>query len=443
MLDLERWLPGVDDLTLRPLPRIEEEHQRRLHVDELFDPSGLERSPLLPVAYALAGCASHLRVASRELSGLDVTHRVAALCRVARSWMDPSDEHRKAALRRLPGELATSEQTVAWALDATFESWTPERLLSWYQRSGYDRAVAAGPTAHTWAGNVFTAGLPPVVASLLAGIPALIKAPGRLPTFAALFARSVAFHAPELGPCVGAAAWPRTNEAATRRLIGAAADIFSFGDDASLDALALLADPTGARVHRFGDRYSIALATSHPPRAQLDALGDDLLAYDGLGCLTPRWLFVSGDLDAARTTARSAAPALEEAARRFPGVPLELGPGAARTAWLGTTGFAGWSRSGPGWAVAATEWDPDLGAPPPRCLHVVAVPDLAVLPSLLSRLGPRLQGCALLGVDAPPSGLLDGLSSLGLSRAVPAGELQRPPVDWIHDDVDPLRILRS
>jgi hypothetical protein len=71
---------------------------------------------------------------------------------------------------------------------------------------------------------------------------------------------------------------------------------------------------------------------------------------------------------------------------------------------------------------------------------VVAVPSLDQLPTLLSPLGPRLLGVALVGMDALGDDLLDALRALGVSRVVPAGLLQRPPIHWIHDDVDPFAL---
>ena len=432
-----RWLPGADDDADGPRPRSDDDAHRRLHADEGYDPSGIEGRPRLPVAFALRGCAATLRAAGPGLRSVDVEHRAAALDRIGRSWRDPLDEHRREALDRLPAELDATPSSVAWALDRTFASWTRERFLSWWSRSPPGgRGVEL--SAHVWAGNVFTSGLPPVAASLLAGVPALIKAPGHLPTFAALFARSVVHHAFELGPCVGAAAWPRTDERATRSLL--AADVaFAFGDAGSLDALAALGS---APLHRFGPRYSIAWAEESLAGGE-EGLAHDVLAYDGQGCLTPKWLFVRSGLDSAVGVAKKLAGALERVATGvLPAPPLEAGPGAARAAWLASTAFDGWSVGGPGWAVAATPWAPDL-SPPPRCLHVVPVASAAELASRLSPLGATLQGCALLDVDAASSELLDALSPLGVSRVVPAGELQRPPVDWIHDDVDPISILRT
>jgi len=432
-MSLLRWLPGVDDEADSPRPRVEDDAHRRLHVDDSFTPSGLGTRPPVPVTYALRGCASYLREAGAALKGLEAGHRVAALDRVGRSWLDPQDPHRREALERLPGELRSTPEVVAWGLDATFQAWTREALADW--AAGATSTAHATLTGHVWAGNVFTAGLPPVVASLLCGVPALIKAPSRYPTFAALFARSVADHAPELGPCVGAAGWSRVDRAATHALL-TADEVFAFGDDESVAALR--ADG-GSRVHGFGRRYSVALASATASSAALTRLTDDLLAYDGQGCLTPRWVFVEGGLDAAVHLARRGAEALKAAATRLPGAPLGVAEGAARQAFLGSAAFAGWSGGGPGWAAAATAHDPSLRTPP-RCLHVVAVPRRADVPGLLSPLGRRLQGVALVDVDAPAD-LLNALRALGMSRVAPAGELQRPPVAWIHDDVDPLTIL--
>lgn len=371
----------------------------------------------------------------------DVLRRIDALARVARGWLDPADPLRREALDRLPSQVGLSRPLVAWGLDRAFEVITEPELAAWWQREG-----GTGPglrTGHVLAGNVFVAGLPPMVAALLAGGTVRVKAPSAAPTFSELLVRSLD-REPALAGRAEADAWSRDQLARTRALLGSVDVLFAMGDDTSIAALRDLA-PDGLRFCGFGHRYSVALVTAEaladPAGIDLliDALAVDHLAWNGAGCLTPRWVFVQGTPTAVEALARRAADRLPALVNALPAPPLSAGEGAERAAWLARAAFTGWSASGPGWGAAALP-EPDLRpAPPPRVLCFCPVSAPVDLARLLGPLGTRLQGLALAG-SADESALVAALAPLGLSRIAPAGSLQRPPVHWNHDDV---RILAA
>lgn len=456
-----RWLPGVDPGADSPLPRPDHGSLDGLRTDvpeadPTFDP---------PLPWALPACADLLRRAGEELRRLPVAARIAGLDRVARSWLDPTDALRREALDLLPTEAGLSPELVAWGLDRAFEVARANALEAWWEAEGGRSARGPRLSGHVLSGNVFTAGLPPVFASLLAGVPALVKAPAAAPTFAALLARSLALHAPELGPCLAAAAWSRQDARSTEALLASVDALFVFGDD---DTVASLRAAARCPVHGFGHRYSVAWLTGRgfrtdegspsaspgrhggpgsgsgaavlPPSAPLtpsDAAGlaIDVLAWNGAGCLTPRWVFVEGDGERALAQARVFATALAEAAGRLPSGPRSEVAGAARAQWLGVEAAMGWVRSGPGWAVSARASASLEPAPPGRCVAFVPVPHRSDLPALLSGLGRRLQGLALVGTPADAQELRALLDPLGLSRVAAAGRLQVPELAWNHDDV--------
>ena len=365
----------------------------------------------------------------------DVGRRIEALARVARGWLDPTDPLRVEALATLPESCRLSRPVVAWGLDRAFEVIDEPSLEAWWRREGGPSGLAR--TGHVWAGNVFVAGLPPVVASLLAGVPAAIKAPSRSPAFAELLVRSVD-REPSLAGRVEAAAWSRSDVELTGALVGRIGALFAMGDDDSIAALRSLV-PAEVRFCGFGHRYSVALASATVRDEELDALAVDHLAWSGAGCLTPRWVFVRGTANHAEALARRAAARLPDLVNALPAAPLSAGEGSERAAWLARAAFLGWSASGPGWGAAALP-EPSLRpAPPPRVMCFCPVSDASELVGLLGPLGNRLQGLAVAGA-ADERGLSRLLSPLGLSRIAPAGLLQRPPVDWNHDDV---RILAA
>lgn len=419
-----RWLPGVDDAADDPRPRPD----ARTH--DVFDgePVGLPPRFPPPLPLALPACGELLRRAGEELRRLPVEVRVAGLARVARSWLDPIDPLRQEAIESLPAEVGLSADMVAWGLDRAFEVITADALRSWW--AGEGGPTTLGLSGHVFAGNVFVAGLPPVFASILAGVPALVKSPGALPSFAVLLARSLALHAPELGPCLGVASWSRADEASTQALVDSVDALFVFGDDETVEAFA-----GRGPVHGFGHRYSVGWIQDEPSDADLAGLALDAVAWDGAGCLTPRWVFVAGGAERAQALAERAVAAMEAASVDLPAGPMGEGEGARRASWLGVEAVTGWCRSGPGWAVSA-RMDARLEpAPPGRTLCFVPVPDAASLARVLSPLGPRLQGLALVGGAAARQELERLLAPLGLSRIAAPGRLQVPELAWNHDDV--------
>jgi hypothetical protein len=242
---------------------------------------------------------------------------------------------------------------------------------------------------------------------------------------------------------VGAAAFSRADSASVALLRGITPR-FTFGTQGAIDAFA------GASAHGFGPRYSIAVMHPSASEADLRGLARDVLIWDGLGCLTPKWIFVPGSLPDATALARRMSPVLAEAAVLLPAsASSRLDP--AKAQWVGSAALQGFADAGAGWAVGAIPAD-TLVEPCPRAACFVALPDLASLPALLAPLGPRLQGIALPGArepstDAPASDTLRALPaplrallSLGLSYVAPPGRLQTPPLRWDHDDV---RIQRA
>lgn len=431
---MHRWLPGVDPRADSPLPRPDGGALDGLRTDLAEAPAAFD----LPLPWALPACAALLRRAGEELARLPVEARIAGLDRVARSWLDPGDALRQEALAVLPAEVGLSAPMVAWGLDRAFEAANAESLAAWWSAEGGRTEAAPGLSGHVHSGNVFAAGLPPVFASLLAGVPALIKAPSAAPSFPVLLARSFALHAPELGPCVAAAAWSRQDSRSTDAFLGAVDALFAFGDDGTVEALRQAAT---CPVHGFGHRFSVGFVAAgtdplaDPLADSLAALALDALAWDGAGCLTPLWVFVEGDPARARSLAEEFAPAFERAGQELPAGPLGEAAGAARAMWLGVEAVTGWARSGPGWAVSARNAATLDPAPPGRCLPFLPVADRALLPALLSPLGPRLQGLALVGTPADGQELRSLLGPLGLSLVAPAGRLHAPELAWNHDDV--------
>jgi hypothetical protein len=391
---------------------------------------------------------NRLKKSANSLKERSVEERIEALVAWARAWATPQDPYRLEALRRLPTPTGLSPEMIERGIDVAFESVEAHRLRDWWHREG-GTASTVQLSAHILSSNVFVAGLPPVIASLLAGVPAFIRPPSEHPEFTEVLVRSWNERQLLGGSFLGWTSWPRAQEDKTQALLSAADRVFVFGGDETIQSIRQLADTQSdaGRVFGFGHRLSLGAIgkESLPSVARWDStfenLSRDALSWDGQGCLTPTWIFVEGDAGVAEDLARTASSFLSRIAEELPaGRELDPAEGAARAAYLGQAGFEGFSSQGRGWAVASFSGARLEPSPPARSLIFLPVEDLSALPILLNPLGDHLQGLLYVGDTARRDILAGSLAPQGLSRAVPAGMLQRPPIDWNHDGV---RILYS
>ena len=421
--------------------------------DGLASPAGRVPSEAGERAVLVQAAGARLRELAPALRMQPLDDRIAALVAWASAWADPRDPYRKEAVATLPQSAGLSLPMVERGLDLAFESVTAGRLRAWWEREA-GRPAEAQLSAHITSSNVFVAGLPPVVASLLAGVPAFLRPPSSQPEFAALLARSWNERALLGGQYLAAASWERHEIDCTQALLRVSDRTYVFGDDTTVRTLRSLASGNSHELLGFGHRLSLAAvgrealsgvsgAARDPalPDSVLEQLARDVLAWDGAGCLTPRWVFVEGDATQAAALARRAVPFVSRVAEELPaGAPLSPSAGAERAAFLGQAGFSGFATQGAGWAVAALAdavLDP---TPPPRAVVFLPLPDLGALPALLTPLGDHLQGLLYIGDPGRRDLIASALAPSGLSLAVSAGMLQRPPIDWNHDGV---RILHS
>ena len=392
---------------------------------------------------------SELRSGADVLRSTTPEERIEVLVTWARAWSDPRDEYRAEAIARLPESTGLSVEMVERGLDLAFESVEAHRLRAWWDREGASES-STRLTAHILSSNVFVAGLPPVLASLLAGVPAFLRPPSAQPDFARLLVRSWNERNLLGGQFLGSGTWDSDDTASTELLLRGADRVYVFGSDATVQSVGeLAAKAVGtASVFGFGHRLSIgavgreALAGIARWDSTLEMLGRDALAWDGQGCLTPQWVFVEGTAADAEDLARRAACFLPHIAEELPaGRDLDAAQGAARAAYLGQAGFEGFSSQGRGWAVASLS-EPRLEpSPPARSLVFLPLGDLAELPDVLAPLGDHLQGLLYVGEPTRRESLAAALTGQGLCRAVQAGMLQRPPIDWNHDGVRTLHSI--
>lgn len=223
---------------------------------------------------------------------------------------------------------------------------------------------------------------------------------------------------------------------------------FAGGDDAALGAAVATADAVvalgsdetvasvRARVPRdraflgYGHRVSAAWCARVPSDDEVLGLARDLCAWDQSGCLSPQVVWVAGEAAHEALAARLAG-ALQVVERALP---MRLPAGAVRARRVATTlghmqGRVWETRTA---AVVALPQGAFRPSPGYRLLWVLPADPVA-----LSSTAPVLSSLAYVGDrDAERASASPPLPPW--VRVCAPGQLQRPPLDWLHDGLDPV-----
>ncbi|MCB9676621.1 MAG: hypothetical protein H6737_16005 [Alphaproteobacteria bacterium] len=303
----------------------------------------------------------------------------------------------RARLRALQPEVGLSPEGARYALSTALDAWDdlPRHM----------RRKHPGHTVLVCASTVFTAPLEWAAVVLVRGGRVTLKAP-----------RARAGWFAEVAACTDLPILSTTD----RDVLEDADCIVAMGSDATLDAIRANLHP-GQRLLAFGHRFSAAY-WSDPANA--DAVALDLALYDGRGCMSPVAIF--SPIPDATALLADAMQRMEARLPRGDVAPIEGAAIRARTALARVVGSA---VAGPGWAVHGlpAERFPEAGLPRAAVVHA------SDFEGFLRAVQPHAPRLSTLGSDVP-------LAVPGV-RCCALGEMQKPPLDRIHDGVDWLRVL--
>lgn len=214
------------------------------------------------------------------------------------------------------------------------------------------------------------------------------------------------------------------DEQAISEAIEDADTVVVLGSDATVAAVRAKTSPDkGFAPH--GHKVS-ALWIGSPEAASdadLAGLAEDLVAWDQAGCLSPQVAWVAGDVLA---FARRLAAVMPEVEARLPLADLAAHRIARRRVEPMVTMLGGQFLGTPTTLLATLPDAAFRPSPGPRILWLLPADPAAPL-----ALGPTLSTVGVIG-QAP---------SLPGVRMCPAGEMQRPPLDWHQDGLHPLASL--
>jgi hypothetical protein len=395
---------------------------------------------------------------ARVLDGATNDHLVGVLAGAARLWSRRDFQPRARTIERLAARLAMHPEMVAHGLDDLFGSITEDSLAELLGEAqdpaALERAVT-GPLArrrrllgapvvlYALAGNVPGLAIAPLVASVLARSIAIIRDSARQPWLTRAFLDTVAEHDPDVAALIVPEFWDAADHARERRVFELAARVELYGSDPTLADIRARHPHAGTRIVERGTRLSAGLVTATADTACAAAFAEDLVLYDGLGCLSPHAIVVEGGRRRAAALAERMAAALEELERRWPrqprGFALETRRrgfiDAAEARSLGSDRDELLRGAGDAWVVHVTEAVRLELGPGLRCVRVVACEDRAAALALLGTAPTPLAavGLALDGAATERHAVENELRGLGATHVCAPGRMQAPPITWRQD----------
>jgi hypothetical protein len=357
------------------------------------------------------------------------------------SLADPSSPVGREARTTIASRTGLSTAGAAWALDTTLvELRRPslENALA-AMRAAHERYRATPVRTHALvlAANVFTACLRPMVWSLLARVPLLVKVATHDEGLAELFSVALSAIDPELGEAI-AVLWPRGRSEALYARLAARVDLVSAhgGDHAIGEMRAATSATTELVAHGHGLGAVVVLRealSSHLP-ALAQAIARDVGAYDQRGCLSPHVVLVEkgGELSPRDLAALVAAQGLAPLSRAMPRGALPIEIGAQQVQWRGLASSLHELFEGDGYATSFEGASPVRPTPGYRNVAFHAFDHATDLAARLAIYGTHLKVVAVAG---DPTRVV--LPSPLAPRVCPPGDMQRPPLLAATDGLPP------
>jgi hypothetical protein len=295
----------------------------------------------------------------------------------------------------------------------------------------------AGPVLAILASNLPGLAVQPLLPSLLARRPMLLKSATAEPLFAPAFLAALTRREPRLAGAFAAATWPGGDKKLEATVLQGVETVLAYGEQETLDDLERRAP---GKVIGYGPKTSVGIVgSSANVWATAEGLARDVALFDQRGCLSVVAVYTAGD---ARELAGRLAGALADYARRWPPGP-SVRPllAAVQHQRLNAEIHGLWvSDMPPRHGTVILDPDPGLRPSPGlRTVRVHPLEDLSCLPEILAPWRGRLQGAALAGEEA--WALEPRLVQLGLSRFAAPGSLQSPDATWTNGGIDALAAL--
>ena len=273
-----------------------------------------------------------------------------------------------------------------------------------------------GSTSHVHvilSANVFTAPLRALAVACAAAEQVTVQPSRRDPVFATALVRAV-----------NSASLRIATDSDVGLLREGEVDVYGRDETVSAVRRAL---PPGVVLRAHGAGFGVALVgPSVDLGSAAAAIAEDVIVFDQRGCLSPRAVFVVGDVVRAETFAERLSARLAELGTSVPRGRLAEDEGRLAARYVETMAFAGRVLEGPAHVVGiAAHGGAFLLPPAGRHVHVVRVGEVS---EARQALAPLRRFLVALGCDDDADGarLCSGAQSVRISRL---GRMQKPPLD--------------
>ena len=407
--------------------------------------------------------AARLRVLERTTNA-EIVGVFAAL---GRNWCDPTYAPRRELLEALAPRLSIDPGMLARGLDHTFGALSQEALDALLAEAGvpaamespverprhtpHDTARLLGPPVVTYllAGNVPGLAIFPIVASLLARSVCVVRESSRQPLLTEAFVATLGECSSELAGMVVAGGWPATDAGLTRALSDASTRVEIYGSDDTVRQISRAYRSADAAAHtdiavvERGTRTSAAVVVGDVDLDVVaEALAEDVVLYDGKGCLTPHQIVVEGETRRARRLAEHLAGALARFEARWPRQARDLASETDRRAFLAGAEASGLAHDdelllrgdNDAWAIHLTPRGRIRVGPGLRCVEIVPAPSRQDVLSLLEKAEAPLAAIAVArSGSSDRDRLVARLRQIGATLVCEPGRMQAPPLTWQQD----------
>ena len=405
--------------------------------------------------------AAGLRRAAAGLRGIPIADIVAAIGHVADQWCQRDWPPRNIARDRVVAATGLSREVVDRSFDVELRNYRSDALWRALRRElgdpaaldgfvtdplvrGRTRALGPDLTLQILTGNV--PGLPAlaIVRSLLVKSALIVKVGSGEPTFAALFAASLAEVEPRLGQAILVTYWDRSDADMLAAAAGQADVVVAYGG-AEACAEARRHVRADQRFIEHGHKVSAGLISASYQRRLGAAeiarrIVHDTCMFNQLACIAPQAFLIEAEPDAVLRLGEVTAEAMEHYRRGCAAGRLSLDDAMAlQLRRIGSTWKASARRDGEIWHAAGFDWTVVVDNEFPiagggnRFITLIPVSSLSEGVSILRPFARYLQNIALGCNAAEFSSTAGELAALGASRICEPGNMTGPSLGWRHD----------
>lgn len=439
----------------------------------VYDDDVRLRVPVL-APEALEGVIAELRSArERGLVDMPVARIVEAIDEAAARLDRPDSPERQLLERALPAVTGYSPPMIRLILDRMIADWRAPalerllrselgdpRVLDGFRSRGPDagsaRTRAFGPDLafHIFAGNVPGVAVTALVRSLLVKAATLGKTASGEPLLSAVFARTLAEVAPEIGECLAVTYWPGGSADLEEVALDAADTVVVYGGEEAEESVRARS-PIGTRLVVHGPKLSFAAVAREALGADhVDSTARDVAAavaaFDQQGCVSPHVVYVEkGAGVEPERFAKRVAREFAELQKSLPRGRISAAEASTIQQLRGSAEFRALAGEDVRiFASTGTEYtviydaDPAFNA---SCLNrVLWVKPLDNLEDVAARVRPfarYLQTAGIAAADERVERLAEALGRIGVARVTNLERMPWPAPSWHHDGREPLREL--